>query len=212
VTKMLLICGVVAGPLFVAVFLIEGATRANYNPLRHPISSLALSGRGWVQIANFIASALLTIAFAIGLHRTLPPLGGSIWEALFVGMWGVGLLGAGIFITNPVSGYPPGAPGVPTRAGILHDLFSLLGFVGLVLACFVFAGYFARQGNSAWAAYSVVSAVVFVVALVLASEGFAQAARWVNIAGFIQRIQVVAAWSWISLLAVHFLAALPETR
>jgi hypothetical protein len=36
-----LACGVIDGPLFVVVFLVEAATRAGYDPLRHPVSSLA---------------------------------------------------------------------------------------------------------------------------------------------------------------------------
>jgi hypothetical protein len=46
-TKTLLACGVIAGPLFVLVFVVEGATRADYDPLRHPVSSLALGYWGW---------------------------------------------------------------------------------------------------------------------------------------------------------------------
>ena len=46
VTKTLLACGAIAGLLFVLVFLLEGATRANYDPLRHPVSSLALGDYG----------------------------------------------------------------------------------------------------------------------------------------------------------------------
>ncbi len=38
--------GIIAGPLFTAGWIIEGATRAAYNPLRHPISSLALGDFG----------------------------------------------------------------------------------------------------------------------------------------------------------------------
>lgn len=53
IIRLLLRCGVVAGPLFVAVFLVEGATRAAYSPLRHPVSSLALGVDGWMQVANF---------------------------------------------------------------------------------------------------------------------------------------------------------------
>ena len=51
-TKALLSCGVIAGPLFVLVFLVEGATRAGYDPFRHPVSSLALGDHGWTQTAN----------------------------------------------------------------------------------------------------------------------------------------------------------------
>ena len=38
VTKALLACGAVAGPLFTVAWIVTGATRANYDPLRHPIS------------------------------------------------------------------------------------------------------------------------------------------------------------------------------
>jgi hypothetical protein len=55
-TRTLLVCGVVGGPLFVAVFLVEGATRAGYDSLRHPFSSLALGDSGWMQIANFVVA------------------------------------------------------------------------------------------------------------------------------------------------------------
>jgi len=211
-TNTLLACGAIGGPLFVVAFLAEGATRANYNPLRHPVSSLALGDFGWLQIANFIVSGLLMVAFAIGLRRTLRPLGGSIWGPLLVGIWGIGLLGAGIFITDPVSGYPPGTPAQvqPTTDGSLHDLFSLLGFAGLVAACFVFSGYFARRGKIGWAAYSAVSGIVFVVAFVLASAGFSQVESLVNIAGLIQRIQITTAWVWLTLLAIHLLRAPSE--
>ena len=69
--KAFLACGVIAGPLFVVAFLFEGATRANYDPLRHPVSSLALGDYGWVQSANFIFAGLLRLAFSVGLRRAL---------------------------------------------------------------------------------------------------------------------------------------------
>jgi multidrug transporter EmrE-like cation transporter len=61
---------------------------------------------------------------------------------LVIGVWAIGLSCAGIFRTDPVSGYPPGAPAElqhPTPAGSLHDLVSLTAFFALALACFVFA-------------------------------------------------------------------------
>ena len=136
--KTLLACGVISGPLFVAAFLVEGATRADYDPLRHPVSSLALGDGGWTQSINFIVTGLLTLAFAAGLRRAFRPPEGSTWGPLLVGVWAVGLLGAGIFVTDPVSGYPPGFPDRLSGYswhGALHDLFSLLAFVALAAAC-----------------------------------------------------------------------------
>jgi hypothetical protein len=45
-TRRLLWSGLAAGPVFTATFLLEGATRDAYRPLRHPVSSLALGPRG----------------------------------------------------------------------------------------------------------------------------------------------------------------------
>jgi hypothetical protein len=84
VTKTLLACGAIAGLLFVLVFLLEGATRANYDPLRHPVSSLALGDYGSVQSANFVVAGLLTLAFSVGLRRVFRPPrarpGGRSWS------------------------------------------------------------------------------------------------------------------------------------
>src|ERR1700735_253087 len=68
-TRGMLSCGVAAGPLFVTAFLIQGATREGYRPSRHPVSSLALGPRGWVQAANFAVTGTLVLAGAAGLWR-----------------------------------------------------------------------------------------------------------------------------------------------
>ena len=212
-TKALLACGVIAGPLFVVVFLIEGATRADYDPLRHPVSSLALGESGWMQVANFIVAGLLTLAFAIGLRLALPPLTGSTWGPLLVGVWAIGLLGAGIFVTDPVSGYPPGTSdrlSGHSWHGALHDLFSLAAFVALSAACFVLSCRFAALGERGWAIYSVLSGLAFAVAFVLSSAGFGQAESLVDLAGLFQRIAVIIGFGWLTLLAVHLLRASPE--
>src|SRR5918998_980221 len=85
-----LLAGALAGPLFLGAFLVEGAYRAGYDPMRHPISSLALGRTGWVQIASFLVSGMLTLAFAVGLRRTLRPGPGAAAGPLLVAGWGVG--------------------------------------------------------------------------------------------------------------------------
>jgi len=205
----LLACGAIAGPLFTLVWAVEGATRAFYSPLRHPVSSLELGDFGWTQIANFIVAGLLTLAFAIGLGRALQLLGGSTWGPLLVGVHAIGLLGAGIFVTDPVSGYPPGTPNRLASYGsvhaALHDLSSTGTFVGLPAACLVFAWRFAGWGERGWAVYSVATGVVLVVGFVLTSMAFAQSEGLVAVGGLLQRITVTIGWSWLTLLAIHLL-------
>lgn len=53
-TRALLACGVVAGPLFIVVALIQAFTRSGFDPVRHPLSLLSLGDLGWIQITNFV--------------------------------------------------------------------------------------------------------------------------------------------------------------
>lgn len=206
--RALLGCGIAAGPLFVGAFLVEGATRADYDPLRHPVSSLALGEYGWTQTANFIATGLLLAAFAIGLRYALYPGRASLWGPLLIGVWGVGLIGAGAYITDPVSGYPPGTPDALTAystIGLLHDLFSVPAFLAPPAACFVLTRRFAGEGAYAWAVYSTATGVVFFVGFILASLGFDQNASLVDIAGLIQRATLAVGLAWAALLAMRTL-------
>jgi hypothetical protein len=59
----------IAGPVFVAVFLAEGAARDGYRPLRHPVSSLALGPRGWIQAGNFAVTGAMLLSGAAGRCR-----------------------------------------------------------------------------------------------------------------------------------------------
>ncbi len=210
-TRALLACGAAGGPLFIVVFLIAGATRPGYDPIRHPVSSLALGGLGWVQSANFLITGLLMLAFAVGVRRALRPLGGSLWGPLLIGAYAVGLFGAGVFTGDPVSGYPPGTPDAIqyTVPGAVHDVFSIPVFIALPIACAVVGRWFARQGRRGWAAYSGATAVVFVAAFVLASLGFGQAEGLVEYGGLLQRVAIVAGWGWLALLAVDLLRTRP---
>jgi hypothetical protein len=90
-TRRLLRCGVAAGPVFTAVFLLEGAVRDGYRPLRHPVSSLALGSRGWIQTGNFAVAGTLFLAGAAGLTRAADPAASSVAPAL-IGAAGAGLI------------------------------------------------------------------------------------------------------------------------
>ena len=212
-TKTLLVCGAIAGPLFTAAWIVEGATRANYDPMRHPISSLSIGEFGWTQSANFLITGLLTLAFAFGLRRALDFHAGSQWGPRLIGIIAIGLIGAGIFVTDPLNGYPPRTPDMPLQIslpGRLHRLFSALVFLGLPIACFVFARLFNRWGERSWAIYSVVTGIAFVVLFIVTSAGFAQVEGLVDYAGLFQRITLTIGWAWLTLLAVYMLKAPPE--
>lgn len=198
--------GAVAGPLFVSVFLIEGACRPGYRPLRHPVSSLALGPRGWVQAANFAATGMLYLAGAIGLTRSPNLTGRSRIAAAALGATGIGLLGSAVFRTDPVSGYPPGTPPVPataTTTGNIHVVAALPIFLGIPAAAVASAWQAVRVGRPGWAVYSAATAAAMVTGMGLAGQGFAQAPRFVDHAGLLQRAAIVAGFSWLTAVSAR---------
>jgi hypothetical membrane protein len=203
---MLLACGAVGPPSFVAVFLVEGLLGVpGYNPLRHPVSSFALGSLGWVQIANFLVTGMLVVAFAFGLRLARRRAGGGIWAPLLIGLAGVGMIGAGVFLPDPISGYPPGTPMLapePTTSGAMHYLFSTPVFLGLPAACCVVAYRFATSGRSGWACYSVATGAAFLTGFVLTSNAFAQNPTLVPIGGLLQRITLTIGMAWLTALAL----------
>src|SRR5258708_4565172 len=94
-TMRLLACGLVGAPLFVVVLLIEGATRPGYSAWSNYGSQLSLSDQGWQQIANFLVTGALMLAFAYGLRRAVPSGKGSTWGPILLGTFGLGLLLSG---------------------------------------------------------------------------------------------------------------------
>lgn len=201
-----LLAGGVIGPLlFIVVWLIEGATRPGYNAWRHFVSSLSQGQRGWRQIASFVLCGSFVLGFAVGLRRVLHPGKGATWGPLLLGLVGLGLIGAGLCVTDPVLGYPPGAPRRPTVHGSLHVLLSLVVFAALPAACFVLARRFA--GDPAWrgwAWYSRATAVL-VVGFLLAADLVAAVPDPNAPAGLLQRLSISAGWGWMALLAFRLL-------
>ena len=198
----LLRCGVVAGPLFISVFLVEGAVRPDYNPLRHPISSLALGPTGWTQRLNFWVAGGLYAAGALGLWRsqTQPGLATRAGPILLSTV-GIGLIGAGVFPCDPINGYPPGTADVSgrTTVGRLHDLFSSPVFLCLPAAAVVYARAASRADDRTWVVVSLAAAVTQLAAFVAAGAGFSQQQpALVPLGGAFQRASVMAGFGWLS--------------
>src|SRR5712692_8815139 len=112
--KALLACGLAAGPFYFAVSLAQAWTRPGFDLTRHPLSLLSTGDLGWIQITNFIVSGVLVVAGSVGMRRALRTGRASTWGPLLVGLFGVGLIGAGIFAPDPAAGFPPGTPATTT--------------------------------------------------------------------------------------------------
>jgi len=221
VTRALLAAGLVVGPLTCTVFTVEGRRRSGYDPARHPVSALSLGGRGWVQQANFFASGALTLLTAAGLLRSgrdgsgrCPPVG-----PLAVAAAGAGLIGAGVFPTDPVPGYPEASDpptGVRTRAltrtGTLHVLSAVPFFVGLPAASIDRAFRAWQDGRRTEATAHAGLAAVGLVASATAGAAFGGRTNLEETGGRWQRISVAAGFAGLAGISAHALALVGPTR
>jgi hypothetical membrane protein len=199
-TKRHLAMGVYGPIFFIGVFLIEGILRPDYNPMRHFVSSLADGPRGWVQIANFIIFGLSVIGFSFSLRKTMSTGRGSTWAPRLMALVGICLVAAGIFVTDPLQGYPPGADPSVTISGSLHNLVSLIVFVGLPATCFIVARRFAaKPADRRWALYSLLAGLTMLIFFVITA--FSAESADPSLTGFYQRISIISGWTWISALA-----------
>jgi hypothetical protein len=200
-TRALLLAGVLAGPVYIVVAGAQAFTREGFDFRRHAVSLLANGDLGWIQVANFLITGLLVVAFAIGLRQALRGASISRWAAILVGVFGVGVFVAGIFPADPADGFPPGTPpGMPetiSTAGALHLAAASIAFVALIAACFVFARWFARAAQGAWAAYSAATGAFFLAAWIalIATEAESAAANVAFAAA------ITLGWIWLAAIA-----------
>jgi hypothetical membrane protein len=201
----LLLAGGAIGPLlFIVVFLIEGATRPHYSFWQDAVSALSLGPGGWMQRINFIVCGALIFGFAIGLRRVLRIGRGSTWGPILLGIVGLGMIGAGIFVTDPGLGYPHEASTITlTVHGTIHSLISLVAFISLSAACFVLARRdAANPAARGWAWYAVAIGLLAAVFFVL--TGIVTVLN--GPAGLTQRILIIGGWSWIAVQAIRLMS------
>ena len=200
-------------------FTAVGARRAGYDWRRHAVSSLAAGRDGWLQRANFIVAGSLFCIAAHGLTRspkqTRVP---RVVSTLIFGVGG-GLIGSGLFVTDPVAGFPP-SPGdhdkadrapsvVPTRDGQLHNLCAIPIFAGIPIAALTCATFAVRRGQYRWASYSAGSAIAMTSAFVLFGAAFGGAPRLAGRGGVMQRVSITAGFGWLSALSLRALTSAP---
>lgn len=191
----MLSCGAAAGPLFLTTVLVQEATRHGFDSSRHPLSALSLGDLGWIQTTNFVVTGLLAAAGAVGARRALWFGRARTWGPLLLGIYGLALVAAAAFVTDPVSGFP--AAGIdaapPSWQGQAHNTAALVSGLALDAASIVFARRFLSRGQHAWVAYSIAAvAADFAAAGIAAETGDF---RWLLLGGAVT-------WTWASALSL----------
>jgi hypothetical protein len=119
VTRALLGYGVIAGPVYLIVGLIEAFTRSGFDITRDDLSLLSNGSLGWIHITLLVITGLMTVAGAIGMRRALAGGAGGTWGPRLVGAYGAGLIAAGTLVADPMDGFPRGHPGGTGRPPLL---------------------------------------------------------------------------------------------
>lgn len=201
VTRSLLGYGALAGPFYVVVVLGQALLRPGFNLVHDDASLLSNGSLGWIQVANFLLTGLMVIAFAVGVRRALTGGRAGLWGPILVGLYGLGLIGAGVFVADPMGGFPPGTPaGRPASIslhGILHIVSAAIGFFGFAAACFVIARRFAMDRRSGWAWGSRLVGIIFLAGFAAVASGSDSA---VVVLGFWAAL--LLAWGWLAALAI----------
>ena len=201
-TRLFIACGVIGPLLFVVVFLIEGVTRSHYSVWHNFVSDLSLGQQGWEQIGNFLICGVFVLCFAVGLRQVLQSGRGSLWGPMLFGLFGVGLIVVGLFVTDPVNG-------PQTFHGTIHNDITPIVFISVIAACFVLARRFAGHPNwKGWVPYSLVTGILvgvfFIATNVVATldqKGILHGAP----VGLLQRTAIIIGWGWIALFAFRLL-------
>ena len=168
-------CGVLAGPLFAGAFTAIGATQEGYWR-RFPVSLLAIGRQGWLQRANFILAGALYSFAAGGLARCPRRQVGPGAVPVLVAGVGVGLIGSGVFVMDPVGGFPPGT--VDEERAV-------------------------RGRDYRWAYYSVGSSLTMVVSFLIFGRAYGSASGLAGRGGIFQRISIASGFGWLTALSLR---------
>jgi hypothetical protein len=201
--RALLTCSVVAGPLFLLIFVIQIFVRPQFHFTRSEPSLLSIGSPGWIQIANFVIGGLLVIAGATGMRVALRSRKGRFWGPLLLGVFGLGEVGVGVFVVDPVR-----SPTSITFHGTMHLICGGVGFVALMAACFVFVRTFASLKQKLWAVFCGVTGLLFLAAFVSAAQQNQGATR----IQFFLNLIFVLEWVWVSLISKQLMAKVPVSE
>jgi hypothetical protein len=198
VTRSLLGYGPLAGTLFVGSIFTQGLTRRGFSIPHDDASLLANGPLGWIQVVTFLVAGAMTIAAAVGVRRALP----SRWAPWLIGLYGAGLMAAGVFRADPADGFGAGAPAGKaihvSWHGDGHLIAASIGFVAVIAACLIVARYLSRAGHRGLALYSRITGTVFLAAFAGVTSGSSSPAVVLPFYA-----AVTAVFGWLAVVCVH---------
>ncbi|EMD21821.1 DUF998 domain-containing protein [Amycolatopsis azurea] len=166
-SERLLLAGTFAGPIFFTSSIIQMLTREGFDITRHPLSQLSTGSLGWLQVVTFVVAGLGVLALAAGIRHTLTDGVGRRAAPVCTGIFGAGLVVAGLFTADSENGFPVGTPDAPVAEmswhSIVHSAAAAVAFTALALAAIVLAVRHARARRVRPAVLSGAAALVLLV-------------------------------------------------
>ena len=176
---------------FVALVAALHLLRTDQDPTARFVSQYAVGDYGSLMVVAFLALGGGSLALSLELMRR----GGAlpVIVALLLAVWGVAMIAAAIFPTDP----PEAA--ATTRIGELHRDAARIGFGAVLIATLLFGAHslFASEASGVrpWALLLAAAALVTYLALRYGSTG--------EFAGLIQRGYLAVIVAWLVMLAIH---------
>jgi uncharacterized protein DUF998 len=96
-------------------------------------------------------------------------------------------------------------PARPSPAGTAHNLAAVPVFFGLPAAALACGWRSWRAGQHRFGLYSAGTAVTTLAAMALATAGFGQSPRLVNLGGLFQRASIITSFAWLTALSARVL-------
>ena len=188
----------IIGPIVVIVGdLAASLSIPGYSPIRDSVSSLALTGIGWLQSTCFLAMGLLLVIFVAGLFFNIRRARGFYAGIVLLALCG--------FVLMLIAAFHMDAPGGPrTIDGIIHTISSYSLGLLFPIAILTLSPSFKSTAN--WKNIFVYTLVAGVLALVLILGALlAEQRGWF---GLYERIIILNALVWVEVVSIHFLRLL----
>jgi|SRR5690349_2085343 len=166
--------------LFPIIYLIEGATRPGYDPLRQTISALSLGPDGWIQQLNFALCGISVLWMAFVWRKILAGGVCATWYPILRGLEAVGLFGVAILTRDPV-----------------HTVFLVVIVNAMCFGLFVIARRFWKRPLwRGWAAFSVACGLLLLVFMSFFGLGLNPHSALAGYAGLFERLATNADTIW----------------
>lgn len=188
--------GGLAGPvLFVSLIILCGALRPGYSHVTQFISELGETGGSHAALMNllgFIPTGIIVAGFGLSMAYLFPRTSLSLAAAVLIVVYGLGLLGAGVYCCDP---------GCPSQHlsfdGMMHRVVSvtalLAGVLGIALWARCFRSLAAWRSMSRYSAVSSAMALVFLLLVGLTEQSRVFTGVW-------QRLCLVTMDLWCALV------------